>query len=468
MPLLTARRGLWALLVTATGLLACAAPETPPPAIGVTQPVRWQEASVAENVGPVLPDPWWQALQDPVLDRLMPLARFTSVEQALARVDEARAQLGQQQAAAQPQLHGALGAQRGTEQNGGLQLVSRAGPSAQLGWELDLWGRLAQGRKAAEQRGVQREADTALAQLMAQAQLVELVQQERACRRSLGLLQADERSWSQALRLQHERLRLGALSEQGLARQEGQAALLRFQLAGTQGQCRSLRQALRALAGVANEMLDETLALESAQWRRPPALQPQQPAALLMRHPQVRSASAAADAAALDVGAARAARLPSLNLAALLAHQWLRVLGQGSEQQPWSGSVSLAGALWDGGAGSARVDAAGARLRLALAGLDQALRQTVREVESALAQQAAAQQQWQAAQQRVLAGEQSWRAAQSAAAAGRMNVIEFEEAARQQRALELAAVAAQRDLDLAWTGVIKSAGLAPLHFESQP
>lgn len=455
-------------MVLAATLAACT--HTPPAERTAPAPVppHWAEDSAAEPAGPTLPDPWWQALQDPVLERLMPLARFTSVEQALARVDEARAQLGQQQATARPQLTGALGAQRGLEQNGSPQLVSRTGPSLQLSWEIDLWGRLAEGRIAADRRSDQRLAESELAQLTAQVQLVELVQQERACRRLADLQAADARSWSLTLALQRERLQAGAQSEQGLARLERQAAALGAQLASTQGQCRSQYQALRALAGVSAETLNDALSRERPAWSAPTPLRPEQPASLLLRHPQVRAASAAADAAAHDLGAARTGGLPSLNLGALLAHQWLSVLGHGLEQEPWSVSGTLAGPLADGGAHGARTDAAQARLRTALATLDQTLRQTVREVESALAQQAAAERQWLAAKQGAEASTRSWRISQTAASLGRLNGMELEEAARQQGAALQALVSAQRDLDLSWTGLIKAAGQAPLHLTPQP
>jgi len=292
--------------------------------------------------------------------------------------------------------------------------------------------------------------------------------QERACRRMVELQTADEQSWTSSLEMQRVRLRFGAQSMQGLARTEGQAAAQRIQLAATEAQCHGLRQALRALAGVEPAVLTSAIALERPDWVKPPLLRSEQPASVLLKHAQMRAATAAADAAFHDLGSAQAARLPSLNLAGLLGHQWVRMLGHDSELKPWSESIALAGPLWDGGAGTARVEAAQARLNGAMANLDQTLRQTVREIETALAQQEAMYRQLQAALQYAQSSDQSWRVSQAAAAAGRLNSLDLEDAARQQRIAQLALVAAQRDLDLAWTGLVKAAGQAPLHFETPP
>lgn len=446
-------------------LAGCALSGTHPDLGKVAKPAFWEEAGASTSNESSLPASWWQALHDPVLDHLMPLARFASVEQALARVDEARAQLGQQSAATQPQVHGGVNVQRGIEQADGFHLMGRAGPSLQLNWEIDLWGRLAYGQRAAEQRSFQRAAEAELAQLLAQAELAELVHQERTCRRLAELGKADQESWTYTLHVQQERLRLGALSPQGFARQQEKAATQRAQLSATEGQCRSLRHAVRALVGLPPSELSEALALEQATWTPPATLRPEQPASLLLRHPQLRAASAAADAAAQDLGAAQAARLPSLSLSALLSHQWLRVLGMNSEQESWSVGTQLSASLWDGGANGARVDAAHARLRQSIARLDQTLRQTVRDVESALARQHAAQQTQLALQQQVQANLRSWQASQQAAAAGRLSPLDLEDAARQHRAAEQSLLTAQRDLSLAWIGVVKAAGHAPLHLE---
>ena len=386
-------------------LVGCATPAPTDPLKPLVLPLQWDEVTskqpeeAARRSG--LTDAWWQALGDPSLDELMRQARYASAEQALARVDEARALLGQQQAGSQPQVSAGINAQRGLEQNGVAQLVSRAGPSLQLSWEADIWGRQSKQRRAAEQRSLQREAESELAILLAQGQLVELTLQERACRRQFALLGAEESSWSRTLRLQREREATGATSAQLRSRQESLAAAQSAQRAQLQGQCRSLRQALRALTGLMPNALDEALAKESLLWRMPPALKRDQPAVLLLQHPQLRAAGAAADAAYQDLGATHATNLPSLSLNTLLSHQWLRVMGQASELNPWSLGISLATPLFDGGAGTAREDAARARFRGAVAALDQALRQTVREIESAAALQEASLLQWQAAKRRA-------------------------------------------------------------------
>lgn len=466
------RSGVFGVLALQLALLiGCAAPPSPGNRVtALDLPQRWEEGPPSDNATAVASvessAAWWLPLRDPALNQLLSQARFSSVEQALARVDEAQALLGQRKAGAQPQVSGGFHVQRGLEQNGVAQLVSRAGPSLQLGWELDLWGRQAHQQRSAELQSKQREAESRLALLVAQSHVAELVQQERACRRQSALLADEESSWTRTVTLQRDRLRVGALSDQGMARIEEQAAAQSAQRAQSQGQCRSLRQALRALTGLSPDALDAALVLEPPTWGRPPSLKPEQPASLLLQHPQLSAAAAAADAAYQELAATRAANLPSLNLSALLSHQWLRIMGHGSELNPWSLGLSLAGPLFDGGAANARSDAAQARLRGALASLDQTLRQTVRDIETAVALQEASTQQWRSAQLRAEAAARVWRAAQSTSDIGRLNAIDLEDAARQRYAAEQALEVAQRDLTVAWVGLIKATGQAPLQLDS--
>ncbi|MEJ6001172.1 TolC family protein [Paucibacter soli] len=458
-----AARRAWRLLVLASvlSLGACADMAAPHTSSLPAMATQWQEQSdeqpAAEpSAGPPAGD-WWAALHDAVLERLLATARFGSVEQAMASLAEARAQLGTQQAQGQPQLQALAAAQRGLEQNGVPQLVSRAGPSLQLGWEIDLWGRQAQAQAAAQQRVQQRQAELALARLLAQTELATLLERERHCRAAAELQRADAEGWQRSAAMDQQRLQLGAIAEQQWQRARAAAADALALWRQTQAQCRVWRQGLRALSGLDGPDLHALLDADTAARAAAPTLPLALPATLLLQHPQLRAAMAAADAAQHELASSRAARLPSLSLAGLLSHQWLRVLGQGSEQQPWSLGAQLKLPLLDGGADQARVAGAQARLQRANATLEQTLRQTVREVESALAQQAAAGQRLALMQERDAAAARSWAASEGAARAGRLSALALEEAARQRRAASQALLAAQRDQRLAWTDLVKAA-----------
>lgn len=456
---MTAARRAARLMVLASllGLAACAGTVVPRTSSLPAIETQWQEQSDTQPATEPLAGDWWSALHDPVLDRLLATARFGSVEQAMAVLAEARAQLGTQQAQGQPQALAGVGAQRGLEQNGVPQLVSRAGPSLQLGWEIDLWGRQAQAQAAAQQRVQQRQSELTLARLLAQTQVAELLERERHCRAAAALQRADAEGWQRGEAMELQRLQLGASAEQQWQRARAVAADAQALWLQTQAQCRVWRQGLRALSGLAGPALHALLDADTAARAAAPTLPLALPATLLLQHPQMRAAMAAADAAQHELASSQAARLPSVSLAGLLSHQWLRVLGQGSEQQPWSLGAKLGLPLLDGGADSARVAGAQARLQRANATLEQTLRQTVREVESALAQQSAATQRLALMQQRDAAAARSWQASEGAARAGRLSALALEDAARQRRAASQALLAAQRDQRLAWTDLVKAA-----------
>jgi outer membrane protein TolC len=110
------------------------------------------------------------------------------------------------------------------------------------------------------------------------------------------------------------------------------------------------------------------------------------PAAVLLQRPDLRAAEQALQAAAYDVGAARAARFPRLTLTASAgtrsnALDGLFRAGSGF----WSVLPAVDLPIFDAGARRAQVDASEATQREALARYDAALQSAFRDVADALA-----------------------------------------------------------------------------------
>src|SRR6266542_3194408 len=136
--------GLAALLAGCAGLN----PDYTRPAVDLPQ--AWRDAP-AEGVH-AQEAPWWKVYGDPVLDRLIEeaLANNASVMLALARVDEARAALGATSAEQLPYV--TAGANRNRtrlSRRGATPLPPGFDPehndtrvSADVSYEIDLWGRL--------------------------------------------------------------------------------------------------------------------------------------------------------------------------------------------------------------------------------------------------------------------------------------------------------------------------------------
>lgn len=101
---------------------------------------------------------WWTVFGDPVLDRLIAEARQQNLglRAALARVAESAAVLGIRRGEFWPQQQAVVGSairsKLSTEANAFVpdEWVSNFALGAQLGWELDLWGRYRRAIEAAE------------------------------------------------------------------------------------------------------------------------------------------------------------------------------------------------------------------------------------------------------------------------------------------------------------------------------
>ena len=120
-------------------------------------PAGWRTAKAdAEDIANTA---WWSLFEDPVLDGLIRIALASNkdVHLAAARIDEFAARIGIADAAARPQVNfGASGAREGAsaEFPGGIpDGLSRTNEfyeaTINVGWELDVWGRIRRASEAA-------------------------------------------------------------------------------------------------------------------------------------------------------------------------------------------------------------------------------------------------------------------------------------------------------------------------------
>ena len=133
-------------------LAACAgAPPTPTPNTTMELPV-----ATAPEQQPVKPD-WWTLYGDAQLNALVTeaLANNTDLARAAARIDESRALVRLARADALPVVGGTAGAARQRSgANAGLPAPVTANNfniGLNVSWEVDLWGRLAAGSRAARE-----------------------------------------------------------------------------------------------------------------------------------------------------------------------------------------------------------------------------------------------------------------------------------------------------------------------------
>ena len=154
-------------LLVATGLSACSIPPVyerpaqPVPAhykqaLAASAGGVWQPAQ-AGQIAAEAPAAWWTLYGDAQLNALVTeaLANNTDLARAAARIDESRALVRLARADALPVVGGTAGAARQRSgANAGLPAPVTANNfniGLNVSWEVDLWGRLAAGSRAARE-----------------------------------------------------------------------------------------------------------------------------------------------------------------------------------------------------------------------------------------------------------------------------------------------------------------------------
>jgi multidrug efflux system outer membrane protein len=404
----------WRALSFAVALALAGCGSLVPPAEGPTAPLRDSFRATADPAGPALSDAaaaheWDAFFTDPRLRRVvaLALAENRSLRAGVAAVERARALYGVSTAARLPELDGTVSAGRQDSGSGASSNYTVA--LGMQAWEIDLFNRVGSLQGAALARFLAQQDTQAGARLLLVADVANAWLTLAAERQRLRLAEELRDSQQRTLALTERQYQLGAAS--GLQRARSQTAFeaARGEAARSAAAVAQARLALELLAG---QPLPESL-LPTGQAGDVTALTDVPnglPSDVLLQRPDLRAAEQALQAAAFDVGAARAARFPRLTLTASAGTRSSELDGlfrAGSGF--WSVLPSLNLPLFDAGERRAQVEASEATRREALARYDAALQAAFREVADALAvrdslaERLAAQQAQVQAAQRVLA-----------------------------------------------------------------
>ena len=331
---------------TAVGLLIASAaassctvgPRYQPPEISLAP--RYAETGLPHDQAP-LSQPlsteadvsqWWLQFHDDKLQTLVQRAREGNLDlqSAASRIREAREQEIIAGAARLPSLNAiGLGARLHANSNplanlGGTNSAAASSQSTALElysagfdatWELDVFGRAARNREAA-----QAETAAAVWQLRdAQVSLSAEIANDYLSLRTTQLLIAIARSaverQRQMLRIVEARSRAGFVTQLDVNQQRAELASTAAQLPALESQERGMQHALAVLLGQQPDTLIEELAVTDAQLPSVPQMLPAGlPSDLLRRRPDVRSAERQLAAATAKVGVATADLYPKFNL----------------------------------------------------------------------------------------------------------------------------------------------------------
>lgn len=372
-------------------LVGCATvgPDYKPPTMQM--PAAWQvRDDPALLPRPASVEKWWSLFNDPLLDRLIQTATQNNRDllSAIARMEEARANLGRARGERFPQVdaNGSVIRQE-TSDNGlnpGIEETLH-GIGATAGWEIDLFGRIRRSIEAAtaDYQASAEDRTDVLISLYADVALTYL--DIRTFQARLAAAKANIDSQKSVLALTRSRFRNGlaadldvALAERVLASTEAAVPPLNI------GLSRSIN-ALAVLLGQAPGSLPEQLAQPSAIPLPPEKVTVGVPVNLLRQRPDVRRAERQLAAQTARIGVIKADLYPSFSLTGAFGFESIEAGDLfNADSRVASFGPSLRWQIFSGGRIRQQIKAQDARTRQALLGYEQSVLNALREVEDAL------------------------------------------------------------------------------------
>ena len=435
------------ILASAVGLAlsACAVgPAYTPPA--TTAVAAWQAALPHEGSVATL-NVWWSSWNDPALTALIAATQASNatLEQAAARIAQARASQAIAGSTALPGVTGSASASSGNSGNG-LGVVSSIGASLQAAWELDLFGANRRTREAADARFAARSIDWHQARVSLAAEVAVAYVNLRINEALLTGYERDAMSRTQTARLTGLKTDAGFETPANAALARASASEAAARLTAQRAEVDLGIKALVALTGMPEATLRSMVAARRAQ--PPKGATPgveRLPAAVLSQRPDLAAAERELAALAAEIGVAEADRYPRISLTGSIGYSLSRMAGMTTDGATWGFGPSLTIPLFDAGRRSAAVDLARARYDESLAGYKVIATRAVREVEEALTRLQSATFRAPALLASLADYQAFEKAAQARLAAGAGSVLELEDARRAVLAAQVAVLAVERE-----------------------
>ena len=327
---------------------------------------------------------WLTSFQDTLLTDLVKqaIANNRDLMAASANVERANALATQAGAQLKPQANLAFANSRSGSASGSISSVSNQALSVQLNWELDLWGRIGAGQRAAIASAEAAAADYkyaqhSLAAATAKAYFVAIEAGQQA-----AILKEILASLEETFRIVNVQHKNGLATGQDVALTKSDLASTREQLITLEA---SQRDALRALEVLLGRYPKGDISVKSKLPLLPPMPPLGVPSEILERRPDLVAGERRVAAAFNLVTQAKAARLPQLSLTSNIggASNSLSNITDPANVT-WQLASNLLAPIFDGGVRKAQVEVATAEQKQALASYAQTALNAFNEVETNL------------------------------------------------------------------------------------
>jgi len=352
---------------------------------GVDTPESWRYE--VENAEDIVNTQWWKQFNDPALDHLIQVALENNkdVRIAAARVEEFAARVTIARSGLYPQLGYDAGANRTS--------ISKDSPGTQgindsylatinVGWEIDLWGK------------IRRSTEAARAQLLAQEEarrtviltLVSAVAQSyvelRSLDRQLEIAKRTLATRAESVVLFKLQFKGGVVSDLEVAQISSEYEEAAVTIPNIERQIALQENAISILLGRNPGNIARGLDIDHLILPAVPAGIPSQ---LLARRPDIHLAEQNLIAANAQIGVARAQYFPSISLTGLFGYASTSLSDLfGSSTEIWDTGAALLGPIFTGGRISGQIRASEAVQRQTLIIYMQTVQSAFREVDDAL------------------------------------------------------------------------------------
>ena len=334
---------------------------------------------------------WWQQFNDPVLNRLIELAKKENPNLRIAglRILESRAQLGIAGSTLYPQVQQGSGAvtyvnnrfHGGNTPDDSQSFVGyQAGFN--IGWELDFWGRFQRGIESADAAFFASIADQQDVQVLLSAQVADLYFAYRTTQLRIAIARENAAIQKRSFQITDKIFRSGNGSELDMQQAKAQYLATLSTIPDLETVLNQTRNALSILLGRAPGDLPE-LAGEIKYLPGIGSADTQTiPARLLLRRPDIRSAASKIAAQSAQIGIAEADFYPAISLLGNIS--WS---GSTLDGSPDTGSLGVGPAfqwnLFDYGRIKNNVRLQDARLQQLIESYQNTVLQAAREVDDA-------------------------------------------------------------------------------------
>jgi len=405
---------------------------------------------------------WLDLVQDSVLRQLVDTALRDNrdVRTAIAAIDEFRAQYRATRGALLPEVtaNGQAGRNEQVFGTFGSFTYDVFRATADLSWELDVWGRLRRSTQAARADLAVRQEDRRALELSLIGDVATGYVDLREADRDLEIARRTLASRRLTLALARQRLEQGLISELDVRQFEAEVASPAASVADFERQVAQQENALSVLVGRNPGAIARGRSLTELVARIP--IPAGVPSALLAHRPDVRGAEASLRAATARIGVAEAARLPTFTITGQYGSQstefskWF-----GSGTNVWQAFAGVSVPLFtQGRPGGEEVNIARARAVQARARYEQTVLVALREVEDVLVALRTAQDRAAAQGRQVVALRRALELAEMRYQNGISSYLDVLDAQRSLFTAELALSAAERDQLVAAVQLYKAVG----------